>query len=66
MIEKDLHGEGSISREHVDNNIAVRKILKERGVRPESLPAAEDAAKVKRKLESEPRKVLKDGEKIKS
>ncbi len=64
VIEKDLHGEGLISREHVDNNLAVRKILHERGVRPESLPAAEDAAKVKRKLESDQKKILKDTNRI--
>lgn len=64
VIEKNLHGEGFISREHIDNNLAVRKILTERGVKPESLPAAEDAAKVRRKLESEQKNVLKDGKKI--
>jgi DNA-damage-inducible protein D len=66
VIEKDLHGENSISKEHVDNNAAVRKILGERGVKPERLPPSEDANKIKRKLESEQKKVLKDGTKIKS
>lgn len=28
---KDLHGEESITQEHVDNNAAVRKMLTERG-----------------------------------
>lgn len=65
VTEKDLHGEGSISKEHVDNNRAVRHMLKERGVQPEKLSAAEDANKVRRKLEGEPKKVLKDGEKLK-
>jgi DNA-damage-inducible protein D len=65
VIEKALHGENHISREHVDNNKAVRKMLDERGVKPELLPAAEDASKVKRKLESESKKVLKDGKKLK-
>lgn len=60
VIDKDLKGEGAISQEHIDNNAAVRNILKERGVRPESLPPAEDASKVKRKLESESKTVLKD------
>ena len=64
VIEKDLHGKNSISKEHVDNNAAVRKILGERGVNPEQLPAAEDSTKIKRKLESEQKKVLKDGKKI--
>jgi DNA-damage-inducible protein D len=65
VIDKDLRGEAAISREHVDNNAAVRNILKERGVRPESLPPAEDANKVRRKLESESRSVLKDVKKSK-
>lgn len=65
VIEKDLHGENKISQEHVDNNRAVRKMLDERGVKPERLPAAEDASKVKRKLESESKKALKDGKKLK-
>ncbi len=66
VIEKDLHGESPIAREHVDNNAAVRRMLHERGVQPERLPAAEDTGKVKRKLESEKKKVLKDGKKLKS
>lgn len=64
VLEKDLHGENSIAREHVDNNKAVRKMLDERGVRPEQLPPAEDASKVKRKLESESKKIIKDGKKL--
>lgn len=65
VIDKDLQGEGRISQEHIDNNRAVRKMLDERGVKPERLPAAEDTSKVKRKLESESKKELKDGKKLK-
>lgn len=65
VIEKDLHGESPISREHIDNNRAVRKILGERGVKPEQLPAAEDASKIRRKLESETKSVLKKAKKLK-
>ena len=39
---KDLQGETSIIREHIDNNAAVRKMLTERGIFPEDLPPAED------------------------
>jgi DNA-damage-inducible protein D len=42
IIEKDLKGENFISKEHVDNNLAVRKMLIERGVKPELLPSADD------------------------
>ena len=55
---KDLHGEISITREHVDNNAAVRKMLVERGIIPENLPAAEDVKKVERRLASEQKNVL--------
>ena len=65
IVEKDLKGEQAISKEHIDNNLAVRKMLHERGVRPEALPSAEDASKVKRKLESDEKKVLKDAQKKK-
>jgi DNA-damage-inducible protein D len=50
----------SISREHVTNNEAVRKTLLQRGIRPESLPAAEDVKKVQRRLASEEKKSLKN------
>jgi DNA-damage-inducible protein D len=55
-----LASEGAISSEHVTNNEAVRKTLLERGIRPESLPAAEDVKKVERRLASEEKKSLKN------
>ena len=55
---KDLHGEVSITQEHVDNNAAVRKMLTERGIVPENLPAAEDVKKVERRLANEEKKML--------
>ena len=58
VTEKDLKGQDPISREHIDNNMAVRKMLIERGVKPESLPAAEDVKKVARRLKSEKKKAL--------
>ena len=57
--EKDLNGESAISTEHVENNQAVRTMLIERGVKPESLPPAEDVKKVERKLNSDEKKLLK-------
>jgi len=56
---KDLHGAKPIETEHVDNNLAVRNMLLERGIVPEQLPPAEDIKKVKRKLKSDEKKVLK-------
>ena len=59
VIEKDLKGDKEISEEHVDNNLAVRKMLSERGVKPEKLPAAEDVKKVQRRLDSEEKNILR-------
>jgi DNA-damage-inducible protein D len=65
VTDKDLKGEKQISREHVDNNLAVRKMLKERGVLPEHLPAAEDVKKVERKLKTEEKKVARQSTALK-
>ncbi len=59
VVEKDLRGQAPILKEHTDNNKAVRKMLHERGIKPESLPAAEDVNKVKRRLQTEGKKMLK-------
>jgi DNA-damage-inducible protein D len=61
VVDKDLRGEPSITKEHVDNNSAVRKMLGERGVKPEALPPAEDVKKVQRRLAAEEKKLLKAG-----
>jgi DNA-damage-inducible protein D len=65
VTEKDIKGQEAISKEHIDNNKAVRKMLEERGVKPEALPAADDVKKLKRKIESEDKKILKDAKKTK-
>ena len=57
--EKDMAGETAISSEHINNNKGVRNLLKERGIRPEALPAAEDASKVKRRLASQEKHLAK-------
>ena len=49
----------AVSNEHVTNNAAVRSTLLERGIRPESLPPAEDVKKVERRLLSEDKRALK-------
>ncbi len=60
VVEKDLKGENQITTEHVENNKAVRKMLIERGVKPEQLPPSEDVKKLQRKLEGDEKKMLKD------
>lgn len=57
---KNLHGVPAIEKEHVDNNLGVRKIMIERGLVPENLPPAEDIKRVERKLKSEEKKALKN------
>ena len=56
--QKDLRGHTGIEREHVDNNSAVRNMLLDRGIRPETLPPAEDVKKVERRLKADEKKIL--------
>ncbi len=56
---KNLQGTNQIADEHSINNDEIRQVLIRRGIVPEELPAAEDAKKVKRRLESERKKLLK-------
>jgi len=56
---KDLHGVPEIEKEHIENNLGVRKIMIERGLVPENLPPAEDLQKVERRLKTAEKKVLK-------
>ena len=55
---KNLHGASTIEKEHIDNNLGVRKIMIERGLTPENLPPAEDVKKVERRLNAEKKKAL--------
>lgn len=64
--ENNFDTESAISAEHVTNNQAVRDTLLERGIRPESLPAAEDVKKVERRLASELKKSHKNPDKLDS
>ena len=47
------------------NNDGVRKLLGDRGIKPESLPAEEDVQKLKRRLDSDNKKLLKGDKKLK-
>ena len=55
----DLRGEQSITSEHVKNNKDVRQLLGKSGIRPEELPPEDDVKKMKRRLDSENKKLLK-------
>ena len=55
---QQMQSERHIAQEHVTNNEAVRQTLLSRGIRPESLPPAEDVKKVERRLASADKKAL--------
>ena len=57
--QNDLRAEFKITDEHSRNNREVRKLLVDRGIVPESLPAAEDVKKVQRRLASEQKNLPK-------
>ncbi len=62
--DHNIASERAISAEHITNNDAVRRTLLERGIRPESLPPAEDLKKVERRLTSDEKKSLKNPESL--
>ena len=57
--QKDLYGQSSIEKEHIENNTAVRNMIVSRGIYPEQLSAGEDLKKVERRLKSEEKKITK-------
>jgi len=63
--EKDLKTERQISAEHITNNRSVRKILLQRGIKPEELPPEEDIKKLERRVKSESKKLGKNPDKLK-
>lgn len=65
VIEKDIRGTHEITEEHIENNKAVRKILRERGVQPENILPSEDVKKVRRRLQGDEKKILKEVKKSK-
>lgn len=62
---KNLKGQSIIEKEHIDNNLAVRNMLTQRGIVPENLPPAEDVKKLPRKLEGDEKRILKSHRKKK-
>ena len=61
---KDLHGELSITQEHVQNNQSVRAMLGDRGIKPEELPPAEDIKKLERKVVRDERKIEQTSQRL--
>ena len=62
--QKDLYGEASITTEHMDNNRSVRKMLSQRGIKPEELPPSEDIKKIERRVNSNEKKIEKTSSKL--
>ncbi|CZN02561.1 TPA: DNA damage-inducible protein D [Legionella pneumophila] len=57
--QENLQGENDITREHIQNNISVRDMLGQRGIKPEKLPPEEDIKKLERRVKSEEKKIEK-------
>ena len=57
--QDDLQGEHAITREHVQNNVSVRDMLGQRGIKPEQLPPEEDIKKLERRVKTEEKKLEK-------
>jgi DNA-damage-inducible protein D len=60
-----IKGETPITGEHIKNNQNMREMLGKSGIRPESLPPAEDVKKLKSKIKSEDKKLVKGIKKLK-
>jgi DNA-damage-inducible protein D len=58
--DKQLRNEETISRDHVKNNEDVRKVLTDRGIKPEELPPAEDIKKIERRVKEEEKKLPRE------
>ena len=62
--EKDLQGEHAITGEHVQNNLSVREMLGQRGIKPEELPPSEDIKKLERRVKSQEKKLAAQAGKL--
>ncbi|MFK5982729.1 MAG: DNA damage-inducible protein D [Flavobacteriaceae bacterium] len=62
--DKDIKSGQQISWEHIRNNKGVRKLLLDRGIKPEELPAEEDVKKLERRVKSEDKKFFKNPDKL--
>lgn len=62
--DKDIHQGNEIAWEHITNNKSVRKLLLERGIRPEELPPEEDVKKLERRVQTEDKKFIEKPDKL--
>ena len=61
---KDLSGEPSITKEHVQNNQSVRAMLGQRGIKPEELPPSEDIKKLERRVARDDKMIEQTSQKL--
>ena len=59
VAQANLYGERAITDEHVQNNVSVRDMLGQRGIKPENLAAEEDLKKLERRVKSDEKKLAK-------
>lgn len=64
VLQEDLRGECAITVEHVQNNVSVRDMLGQRGIRPETLPPEEDIKKVERRVKAEAKRLERQSGKL--
>lgn len=62
--ENDLYGEIDITSEHTQNNSNIRKMLGERGIKPEELPPAEDIKKLERRVKKQDKEIASQSDKF--
>ncbi|HET55964.1 MAG TPA: DNA damage-inducible protein D [Ignavibacteria bacterium] len=62
--DKHIDKGNRIAWEHIRNNKSVRKLLIERGIIPEDLPAEEDIKKLERRVKTEDKKIQKNPDKL--
>ncbi len=62
--DKNIEKGNRIAWEHIRNNKSVRKLLHERGITPEELPAEEDVKKLNRRVKSEDKKLTKNPDRL--
>lgn len=62
--DKDLYGEQTITKEHIQNNQSVRQMLGQRGIKPEELPPSEDIKKLERKVVRDEKKIEQNSQKL--
>lgn len=64
VSQDNLHGENAITGEHVQNNLSVRNMLGDRGIKPEKLPAEEDIKKLERRVKTDEKRLEKQSGKL--